>query len=254
MSISEKAEYDKRSYSHIQRIFSDQLAYLIISAICLVVMVLCVSIAYLRFAPNILARLEESVGENLMKFAMSLERAKNTEDAKRIYEIATKSKFSGEFNRTYVFYRLGYLYWQDKEYEKSAQFLLQSVQSAYPQVTAYPYLIDSLLNLNRVEECVPLIEKWLAKVRDREMYAEAHFYLGAVYKELGQVDKAEEVWIKGHKILPGSKSTYELAVHYKTLGNCEKAVYYAEAVLKNQLLPTREAYMNKIISQCKTSS
>ncbi|MCX8065306.1 MAG: tetratricopeptide repeat protein [Candidatus Hydrogenedentes bacterium] len=254
MSAKEDVHTENKIYSRVQKILSQQYGYLSICATCLLIIVLYVSIAYLRFAPKILSRLEESVGENLMKFAMSLEKAKNPVDAKRIYEIATKSKFSGEFNRTYVLYRLGYLYWEDKEYEKSAEYLLQSVQSTFPQISAYPLLIDSMLKLNRTEECLPLIEKWLKEVRDREMYAEAHFYLGSVYKRLGQENKAEETWVKGHKILPGSKSTYELAIHYKSLNNCEKAVYYAESVLKNQLLPTREEYMNKIISQCKSSS
>ncbi len=234
-----------------QPFLSRQYSYILLCGGFFTLVVLTVSIAYLKLGSGILSRLEESVGENLMKFAMSLEKAKNTEDAKRIYETATKSRFSGEFNRTYVLYRLGCLYWADKEYEKASQYLLQSVQSQYPQVNAYPFLIDSLLKLDKVQDCLPLIDKWLKEVRDREMYAEVHFYLGTTYKKLGEIDKAVEAWIKGHKILPGSKSSFELAVYYKSLGNCEKAVYYAEAVIKNQLLPTREEYMKKIISQCK---
>ncbi len=225
--------------------------YILLCATGFTLILLIVIFAYLILAPAILSRLEESVGENLMKFAISLEKSQNLEDAKRIYEIATKSRFSAEFNRTYVFYRLGYLYWADKEYEKSAEYLLQSVQSQFPQVNAYPFLIDSLLKLNKAQDCLPLIEKWFKEVRDRDTYAEAHFYLGTTYKQLAQVDKAEEAWVKGHKILPGSKSTCELAIHYKSMGNCEKAIYYAEAVIKNKLLPTREEYMKKIISDCK---
>lgn len=215
------------------------------------VAVLIVSYAYHIYGPAILQRLDDNVGENLMKFAQALEQNKNTEDAKRIYEIATRSRFAGEFNRTYVFYRLGYLCWADQEFEKSAEFLRQAVQSEeYPQVNAYEFLIDSLLKLGKHEEALSYTEQWLQKVQKREDLANAHYYLGRSYQLLNDLSKAEEAWIKGHKVLPGSKSSFELAFLYKKQGDCKKAVYHAESVLKAGLLPSRESAIKKLISQC----
>jgi len=227
---------------------------LILSAIVLVA-VLIVTLAYQIFGPPILQRLEDNVGENLMKLAQALEQNKNTEDAKRIYELATRSRFTGEFNRTYVFYRLGYLCWADQEFEKSAEYLKQAVQSQeYPQKNAYELLVDSLLRIGKHEEALPYTEQWLQKVQKREELENAHYYLGRIYQLSNDLSKAEETWIKGHKILPGGKSSFELAFLYKKQGDCKKAVYYAESVLKAGLLPTRESAIKKLISQCSGSA
>ncbi len=226
---------------------------LLFSAIALA-MLLLVSVNYRIFGPAIVQRLEDSVGENLMKVAQALEKNKNTEDAKRMYEIATRSRFAGEFNRSYVFYRLGYLCWADQEYEKSAEYLKESVSSRdYPAVNAYEFLIDSLIRIGKHEEALFYAEQWLEKVKSREDLANVHYYLGRIYELSQNTEKAKEVWTKGHKILPGSKSSYELAFLFKKRGDCKKAVYYAESVLKAGLLPTREPAIKKLISQCSPS-
>lgn len=231
--------------------FSPLLRQTIIMSAVLLFAVIIVSIAYQIYGPAILQRLDDNVGENLMKFAQALEQNKNTEDAKRIYEIATHSRFAGEFNRTYVFYRLGYLCWADQEFEKSAEYLKQAVQSQdYPQVNAYELLVDSLIRLGKQEEALSFTEQWLQKIQKREDLANAHYYLGRIYDLSKDLPKAQEAWNKGHKILPGSKASFELAFYYKKQGDCKKAVYYAEAVLKSGLLPTREPAIKKLISQC----
>ncbi|HOK09476.1 MAG TPA: tetratricopeptide repeat protein [Candidatus Hydrogenedens sp.] len=223
----------------------------LLMALVILVGVLAVSTFYLSFGPPIVERLVDNAGENLMKFAQSLEQSRNMEDAKRIYELATKSRFAGEFNRTYVFYRLGYIYWSEQEYEKAVECLKQSVQSEYPQTGAYGLLIDSLLRLNKAQEALPFAEEWIENVKSKEMLADARFYLGKVHDMLNQPEEAEEAWIKGHKLLPGSKSSFELAFFYKKQGDCKNALYYAEACLKSGLLPTREPAIKKLIEQCK---
>ncbi|MGC9053879.1 MAG: tetratricopeptide repeat protein [Candidatus Hydrogenedens sp.] len=234
--------------------FPPLLRQTITMACILLIAVLIVSVAYQIYCPSILQRLDDNVGENLMKFAQALEQNKNTEDAKRIYERATHSRFAGEFNRTYIYYRLGYLCWADQEFEKSAEYLRQAVQSEeYPQINAYELLIDSLLRLGKHTEALPFTEQWLKKVQKREDLANAHYYLGRIYQLSNDMPMAEEIWIKGHKILPGSKSSFELAFLYKKQGDCKKAVYYAESVLKAGLLPTREPAIKKLISQCNSA-
>jgi uncharacterized protein HemY len=224
-----------------------------IMASILVSAVLIISIAYMILGPHILQRLDYSVGENLMKFAQALEQNKNTEDAKRIYEIATRSRFAGEFNRTYVFYRLGYLCWADQEFEKSAEYLSQAVQSEnYPQINAYEYLIDSLIRIQKYDNARTFAEQWIKKVKTREDLEKAHYYLGRTYELSNNMPQAIETWTKGHKILPGSRSSYELAFYYKKQGDCKKATYYAEAVLKSGLLPSRENAIKSLISQCSS--
>jgi len=231
--------------------FPPLLRQTIIMSFVLLSAVLVVSIAYQIYGPAILQRLDDNVGENLMKFAQALEQNKNTEDAKRIYEIATRSRFSGEFNRTYIFYRLGYLCWANQEFDKSAEYLKQAVQSQdYPQINAYELLVDSLLRIGKQEEALTFTEQWLPKIQKQEDLANAHYYLGRIYDLSKDPAKAVEAWSKGHKILPGSKASFELAFYYKKQGNCKKAVYYAEAVLKAGLLPTRESAIKKLISQC----
>jgi len=221
-------------------------------ALVVLVAVLIVSGFYLRFGPNIVQRLDNNVGENLMKFAEALEQNKNTEDAKRIYEIATRSRFTGEFNRTHVFYRLGYLYWEDRDYVKAAEYLKEAVQSKeFPQISAFEFLVDSLLQIQKPEEALPFAQQWTEKTRNREELANAQYYLGKVYGAMNRMAEAEETWSKGHKVLPGSKSSSELAFLYKKQGDCKKAVYYAEAVLKAGLLPSREPAIKTIIEQCK---
>ncbi len=234
--------------------FSPLFIQVITMSIFLLAAVLIVSVAYYVSGPAILQRLDDNVGENLMKFAQALEQNKNTEDAKRIYEIATHSRFAGEFNRTYVFYRLGYLCWADQEYDKSVEYLKQAIQSEeHPQINAFEFLVDSLLRIGKPDEALPIIEKWLQKIQNRDDLADAHYYLGRVYELLKEMPKAEETWTKGHKILPGSRASSELAFFYKKQGDCKKAVYYAEAVLKAGLLTTREQTIKKLISDCSSS-
>ncbi len=237
----------------ISIMFPPLLRQTIIMSVVLLFAVLIISIVYQIYGPSILQRLDDNVGENLMKFARALEQNKNIEDAKRIYETATRSRFAGEFNRTYVFYRLGYLCWADQEFERSVEYLTQAVQSEnHPQINAYEFLVDSLLRLGRQMEALPFVEQWLQKIQKREDLANAHYYLGRIYDLSKDPSKAEEAWNKGHKILPGSKASFELAFYYKKQGNCKKAVYYAEAVLKAGLLPTREPAIKKLISQCNS--
>lgn len=233
--------------------FPPLLRQTIIMSAVLLFAVLFVSIAYQIYGPSILQRLDDNVGENLMKFAQALEQNKNIEDAKRIYEVATRSRFAGEFNRTYVFYRLGYLCWADQEFERAVEYLTQAVQSEnYPQINAYEFLIDSLIRLNKYEEAFSFTEQWLQKIQKRGDLANAHYYLGRIYDLSKDPSQAEEAWNKGHKILPGSKASFELAFYYKKQGDCKKAVYYAESVLKAGLLPTREPAIKKLISQCNS--
>lgn len=224
----------------------------LLMALVVLITVLIVSGSYLKFGPDIVKRLDNNVGENLMKFAQALEQNKNTEDAKRIYELATRSRFTGEFNRTHVFYRLGYLYWEDRDYAKAAEYLKETVQSKqFPQISAYTFLVDSLIQIQKPEEALPYAQQWIEKARNREELANAQYYLGKVYADLNRIAEAEEAWLKGHKVLPGSKSSSELVFLYNKQGDCKKVVYYGEAVLKAGLLPSRESYIKTLIERCK---
>lgn len=224
----------------------------LIFSIFITLIVLVISIVYAQYGERIVSRLEDTAGENLMKLAIALEKNQNTEDARRMYELASKARFAGEFNRTYVLYRLGYLYWIEQDYEKAESCLKESVNSEYPQVHAFPLLYETLFKLNKSEEAISYAKQWLGEISSEEQLAQAYYYIGRAYKLVNQEEEAEKYWDKGDKLIPGSLSSFELAFLYKRKGDCKKAKEYAESVLKSRLLPTRESAVKKLIQQCQT--
>ena len=169
---------------------------------------------YDRFGTRLLARMDVSVGEVLMKEGMRCKEAGQIENAKERFTAALASRFAGEQNRVYTLKLLGVIYWDEGNYAKAAPLLDEAAKSPAAEATWFGPYCDTLYRLGKYDEAAGAVERWQQAVSrrgDHGMMAEAKYYEGLVAVARHEVDMAKRAFGEGAVLNPASNNGAELA-------------------------------------------
>lgn len=172
------------------------------------------TLAYIQWAPAMLAKLDLSVGEVLMKEGLRLEEAGATESAMERYRAALAARFAGEQNRVYTLKLLGTLLWGAKDYDAALPLLREAVESPEASPSFFPPYCDTLLHLKRADDLAAAATRWqqlAARSGDEADMAEAKYFEGRAALALGEPARAKAAFTEGLRLHPGGKNAAELA-------------------------------------------
>jgi len=117
---------------------------------------------------------------------------------------------------------------------------LRDVETMSPEYREYTYALD-LYNLRQLNQAKEKFIEFIRKYPTNSLTDNAYFWLGVVYRDLGDSARAEAVWrtleekCKRGEMVDCNKlpSAYlQLARLYEAQGSSEKAKWYYEAILK----------------------
>ena len=129
---------------------------------------------------------------------------------------------------------------QSRRIEEQPIERLRDVETMSPEYKEYRYALD-LYNLRQLNQAKEKFIEFIRKNPKTPLTDNAYFWLGVVYRDLGESARAEAVWrtleerCKKGEMVDCNKlpSVYlQLARLYEAQGNSEKAKEYYEAILK----------------------
>ncbi|NPA31028.1 MAG: tetratricopeptide repeat protein [Chloroflexi bacterium] len=134
---------------------------------------------------------------------------------------------------------LAALYYENHLYDRAFEAASQ-VLKAYPNHEAALLLAGmAAVQQHRLEEAIPLLERFIALRKDRpganaDLQLEmAYYFVGLGYVTLGQSDKAIEALQAALRISPtDADALYQLGVAYQSQGQCEKALAAFEQAVR----------------------
>jgi len=206
-------------------------------------------LAYVRFVPPLLARLDVQIGEVLMREGMRFEAAGAVENAQERYLLALQARFAGPQNRAHTLKQLGCLLWYRGDPAAAIPYLQEAADSPHAPVTVYEPLADALLQLGRGAEAEAVIGQWrevLDAQPDREARASAEYYLGKIARDRGDRDAAERHFAAAHELRPGDRGTAELAVLYYESKRYAKAIAAIDQCLQSGVSGARANYLRQV--------
>lgn len=189
---------------------------------------------YDRFGTRLLARMDVSVGEVLMKEGMRCKEAGQLENAKERFTTALASRFAGEQNRVYTLKLLGVIYWGEGNYAKSLPLLDEAAKSPEAEATWFGPYCDTLYHLGKYDEAAAAVERWqqaVARRGDKALMADAKYYEGLIAVARQDADAATRAFAEGAALNPASNNAAELAALLLEQKDYAGALKQAEAYL-----------------------
>jgi len=120
-----------------------------------------------------------------------------------------------------VHFGLGYLLWTKAQYGEAAQEFQAEMDNNPRHLQAVLYLADTYIQLGRVDDARPLLERLAGENPGNAM---VHRDLGIVYAESGRNDDALREFKAAIKIRPADPNTHwRLARLYRTMGRAAEA-------------------------------
>jgi tetratricopeptide (TPR) repeat protein len=143
-----------------------------------------------------------------------------------------------------VHFGLGYLLWTKEQYPEAAEQFRAELDNNPRQLQAMLYLADSYIQLSRIDEARPLLERL---AQENPGSAMAHRDLGIVDAEAGQNDDALREFQKAIALKPADPNTHwRLARLYRTMGR--KAEANAEFEKTHSLNKAEDDRLLKVMS------
>lgn len=160
--------------------------------------------AYERYGGPWVDRLDDEIGEVVVKRAFSLADAGLTEEAIAAYRETLTIAFSDPRQRVWNGRRfLGWLI-EEQRYAEAVELAKATLAHA-PDMTMYTQLIDSLRELGRHEEIVQAAQEWhrFAEEEGKNWaVAWAKFREGRAHSDLGRTEEALNAFLAGHSVYP----------------------------------------------------
>jgi tetratricopeptide (TPR) repeat protein len=120
-----------------------------------------------------------------------------------------------------VHFGLGYLLWIQGQTQDAAREFQAELDNYPGHAQAMLYLADSLIQINRLEDALPLLEKVVSINRANAM---GHLDLGIVYSEAGRNEDALRELKQAVTLKPGDVSAhYRLGRLYRSMGRTAEA-------------------------------
>lgn len=191
-------------------------------------------VSYDYLGLRLLAHLDRSLGEVMMKEGMQYQQAGATENAKERYAAALASRFAGEQNRVYTLKLLGTMWWSEGAYEKAVPLLREAAESAHAEMTFFEPYVDTLLHLGRLDDAAVALERWqqsIAKKNDQALMAAAKFQEGKLAQARQDAAGARRAFEEGAMLEPGGRNAAELAVLQFEAGELAEALRHIDAYL-----------------------
>lgn len=204
-------------------------------------------LAYARYAPGLLQRLDFNTGEVLMKQGTAFEDAGEPENAKERYLIALQSRFQGEQNRAFTQKRLGALYWHEQDLEAALPLLRAAAANPAAAGNVYEPLADTLFQLKRYDEAQEAVDRWLAASQENPAQrAEALFHLGRIALARGARAEGIARFQESDALAPGGRAASELAPLYFADGRYQDALNVIDAYLEKGAAKGRAEYIRRL--------
>lgn len=122
---------------------------------------------------------------------------------------------------TNVHFGLGYLLWTKGQYPEAAQQFQAEIDNNPLHLQAMLYLADSNMQMNRMDEARPLLEKFVGIDPDNAM---GHLDLGIVYADDGRKPDALRELQTAAKLEPGNVNAHwRLGRLYRSMGQAAEA-------------------------------
>jgi tetratricopeptide (TPR) repeat protein len=120
-----------------------------------------------------------------------------------------------------VHFGLGYLLWTKGQYAEAAQEFQAELDNDPQHQQAMLYLADADIQLEKLDEAAPLLEKVIAQTPGSAM---AHRDLGIVFAARGENNEAVKEFQQAIRIAPGDVNAhYRLARLYRSMGRTAEA-------------------------------
>jgi tetratricopeptide (TPR) repeat protein len=120
-----------------------------------------------------------------------------------------------------VHFGLGYLLWTKGQYPEAAREFQAEIDNDSHHVQAILYLADSEMQMNRIDDAKPLLEKLVKLNPDTAM---GHLDLGIAYADGGSNEKALREFQMAAKIAPGNVNAHwRMARLYRNMGRTDLA-------------------------------
>jgi tetratricopeptide (TPR) repeat protein len=172
----------------------------------------CVQDAYHR----IVAMNAESAEADML-IGEALDAMKDQVGAQREFRAAVKAN-PQEPN---VHFGLGYLLWTKGQYPEAAQEFQAEIDNNPLHLQALLYLADSEVQMNRMNEARPLLEKLVKSTPDNSM---GHLDLGIVYTDEGRKDEALSELLLAARLEPDNVNIHwRLGRLYRSMGKVAEA-------------------------------
>jgi tetratricopeptide (TPR) repeat protein len=161
--------------------------------------------------------LDSESAEADMLAGEALDEMKDNEGSTKMFRAAVKVN-PKEPN---AHFGLGYLLWTLKQYKEAASEFQAELGNDPDHIQAMLYLADSDIQMNRIEDARPLLEK---VVKLNPALGLGHLDLGIVYTEAGRNEDAMRELTAAEKLMPDDVNVHwRLGRLYRVLGKKEEA-------------------------------
>ena len=146
---------------------------------------------YASYAPllaQVNGRTPSEQFEITLRYGLSAMKTNRLPEAKKGFLMAKNL----DPNHFEVNYNLGYIYYNQKEYEKAIPFLRKALIRQPDNITGLKYLGYTLKNLRKYQEALPCLKKVLDIQPDNK---DARFAMGECFYEVGSNDQALKIFI-----------------------------------------------------------
>ena len=162
-------------------------------------------VSFTHFGKDFLDRRYDAVGEALMKEGDRLADAGLDDRALERYEKALQARFAGGFNRSHTLKCAGRIRLQQGDPDTAIAYLAEAIRGAHADHGAYFYLVDALLEANRVDEAEQHNLAWMklpeARERARDR-ARALYYAARIAEARGNIEEAIQLSEQSHAARP----------------------------------------------------
>jgi tetratricopeptide (TPR) repeat protein len=166
--------------------------------------------------PKILALNPDSAEADMLA-GEALDAMKDNEGSTKMFRAAVKAN-PKEPN---AHFGLGYLLWAQKQYQEAASEFQAELANDPDHVQARLYLADTDIQLNQMDEALPLLER---VEKQNSSIALDHLDLGIVYTEAGRKEDALRELTAAEKLTPGDVNVHwRLGRLYRALGKADEA-------------------------------
>jgi tetratricopeptide (TPR) repeat protein len=147
----------------------------------------------------------------------ALDEMKDNEGSTKMFRAAVKAAPK----TPNVHFGLGYLLWTQRQYQEAASEFQAELGNDPDHVQARLYLADTDIQLNQLDDALPLLEK--VEQQDPS-FPLAHLDLGIVYIEAGRNEDALRELIAAEKLTPNDVNIHwRLGRLYRAMGDKDKA-------------------------------
>jgi tetratricopeptide (TPR) repeat protein len=147
----------------------------------------------------------------------ALDEMKDNEGSTKMFRAAVKA----DPKTLNAHFGLGYLLWSQKQFKEAASEFQAELGNDPNHLQAKLYLADSDIQLNQMDDALPLLEK---VEKQNSSIALVHLDLGIVYSEAGRKEDALREMIEAEKLNPDEVNVHwRLGRLYRVLGRSDEA-------------------------------